>query len=190
MNRAKKITAIPAYGMGILLFAVTSCSSPGSQPAATAPVTAYFSLEQYFKAEAERLQQASPEIKKTVVKSGTEETRNVRIDGWENELRLFSESDINKPAWQQSYRVDSAGSTVTYHSLDPGLRTQEIIVEKQPDGQVRHIRIRNHVENMLYRSEEQLDYYPDSLYRIDKNQHVAIIGDNTYRITGTFPTRK
>lgn len=162
-----------------------SCTD--GEPAATAQTgRSYFSLETYFKAEAARLQKLSRPISKTVNKNGQQETHTVQIGKWENELMLFIESDINKAAWQQSYQIDSTENTVVYRSRDPELRTREITVKRLNNGAISHISIQNGVENMLYESDEQLDYYPDSLYRIGKKQHVAVIGENTYTVTGIF----
>lgn len=186
---SSKIVA-PAGVIGLLISVVVACSpAREEQPAASNAAPAYFSLKNYFRDEAERLQRASPKIVKSVVKNGSEESRHTQISNWENELMLFIESDINKPAWQQSYQIDSSGNTVVYQRLDPELRTVSISIERNADETIDHIRIQNGVENMLYTSEEQLDYYPDSLYRINKKQRVMVIGENSYTITGTLSPR-
>jgi len=150
------------------------------------PRRPYFSVETYFKAEADRLQKSAPLVTKTVNKNGEQETHAVRISKWENELMLFIESDINKTAWSQLYQIDSVGNTVTYRSVDPELRTQQILLKRDTNGDIRYIGIQNRASNMLYQSDEQLEYYPDSLYRIGKRQRVIVVGKNNYTITGTF----
>lgn len=169
----------------VLALSVWSCND--SDNASTAlPPTPYFSLADYFGQEAVRLQQSSPEINKTVSKNGEREEKKIQVADWQNEFALFIDADINKPAWQNSYRVDSTAAMVTYTSTDPTLRTKEIRVEKSKAGMVTHIRITNQVNNMLYRTDEQLDYYVDSLYRIDKRQQVRIIGESHYTIIGEW----
>src|SRR5690606_13810786 len=139
------------------------------RPAATTAVAhtgSYFSLADYFNSEATRLQQVHPEIIKTVSKDNDEEQRKIRIADWKEEFALFIDADINKPAWQNSYRTDSTDTSITYSSIDSTLRTKAIHVERSTAGTLTHIQITNQVSNMLYQTGEQLDYYPDSMYRI------------------------
>lgn len=125
-------------------------------------------------------------MNKTVAKDDAEEQKNIRVADWKKEFTLFIDADINKPAWQSSYRVDSTGSAVTYTSTDSTLRTKEIHIAKSDEGTVTHIRVINQVNNMLYQTNEQLDYYVDSLYRISKQQDVRIIGKSHYTVTGEW----
>lgn len=150
----------------------------------------FFGIEAYFNGEATRLQHLNPRIVKSVSKNGDTERREIQIDNWKNELTLFIESEINKPAWRTSYRADSLDTVITYTSLDPALRTQRIDIKKHGDGSVKNISIHNRVTNMLYQSDELLDYYPDSLYRINKRQHVRIIGESHYTVSGTIMAQK
>lgn len=181
LRRNQLVTA--CFACAISIWGI-SCSSP-SEVQAVNHATPYFSLEDYFRSEAARLQQLAPTITKTVSKNGETEQRSIRIDDWLDELALFIDSDINKPAWQNSYRIDSTKTSVTYTSLDRKLRTGQITVEKRPDGTIKHIGVANRVDNMLFQTNEQLDYYPDSLYSIIRQQQVRIIGESQYTVTGT-----
>lgn len=163
-----------------------SCTAPPKPNNVQGASELYFSLEAYFTQEASRLQELNPSTVKTVSKNGETEQRNIRVSNWKNELALFIDSDINKPAWRHSYKVDSTGTAVNYTNIDPELRTKRIEINKLTDGTIKHIRITNQVANMLYRTEEQLDYYPDSLYQITKQQHVRVIGESQYLITGAI----
>ncbi|WP_257670621.1 hypothetical protein [Parapedobacter tibetensis] len=171
------------FVVAIMLSAI-SCTTDDVQVANH--VKPYFSLEDYFQQEASRLQQLAPSISKMVSKNGETESHDIQIDNWESELALFIDSDINKAAWQSSYKIDSTMTSLVYTSLDPELRTEQITVEKGDDGTIKHIGVSNRIKNMLYQTDEQLDYYPDSLYRITKQQHVRIIGESNYLVAGTF----
>src|SRR5690554_5546870 len=144
---------------------------------------AYFDLAGYFKAHGEALSQKQAKIRKTIVKNGRSESKTLQIGDWEKELSLFVGSDINKPAWTPSYETTQEGDTLTYRALDPDLRTQLIRISGSGNA-VAMVYIKNQEENALYKSEEELFYYPDSLYRIDKRQDVRVIGINEYRIEG------
>lgn len=161
-----------------------SCTDSDTTPAPSTAGGPYFSLEDFFLNETSRLTSQALTVDKTVSRNSMSETKRVQISDWKNELALFIDSDINKPAWRGSYRIDSTGYSVAYSSIDPELRTQKITIEKQGDGKVKHIAIINHTGNMLYQTDEQLDYYPDSLYQINKQQRVRFLGDSRYSISG------
>lgn len=162
-----------------------SCADSATAPVSDkSKVNPYFSLEDFFIGETSRLTKLVSAVEKKVSRNGISEEKHVQIDDWKNELALFIDSDINKPAWQTSYRIDSTRLSLSYTSIDPELRTQKITIDKYESGQVKHIAITNRVSNMLYQTTEQLDYYPDSLYQINKQQQVRFIGNSQYLISG------
>lgn len=144
----------------------------------------YFDLKGYFEKEALRLSRSHMMVDKSVSKNAEKENRQLIIKNWAAEFGLFTGSDINKPAWKDSYRITSGARETRYKSLQPDMRTKEIVIRKDAGGRIRHISIHNETENTLYTSSEQLDYFPDSLYRISKKQQVLIIGTNNYSVKG------
>lgn len=163
---------------------LSSCNRPGDSDQAHSTVQRYFSLEQYFAEQVRELQQSRPEILKSVEANGKTETRSVKISSWEKELAPFTESDINKAAWTNSYSVDSGEHKIVYESIEPGLRTRQIVLTKAGSGEITGIFIHNKISNLLYTSDEQLHFYPDSLYEIVREQDVRVVGYNRYRISG------
>lgn len=146
----------------------------------------YFDLRGYFKAEATKLLAKVPEpILKTVIHNGVTESKRIKIDNWPRELNLFIESDINKPAWRDSYKIQQSDHTTIYMATDSTLKTREIIINKK-DDKVQWIIIFNYTQNILYTNREKLIYAPDSIYQIEKTQHVKLLGINRYTITGHF----
>lgn len=168
-----------------LLLACLACNSDDA-PSSPATTGHYFNLADYFGEEAQRLQGVNPEVIKTVIKDGKAEEQHVHLSDWRDEFALFIDADINKPAWQHSYQVDSTDTSITYTRTDSTLRTESIAIKKTNAGKITHIHITNRVRNMLYQTEEQLDYYPDSLYRIVKQQHVRFLGENRYTVNGQW----
>jgi hypothetical protein len=169
------------YNLFLFLLIFSACSVPPEKE-----VNSYEDIRGFFAAEAIRLGKADPEVKKTVARNDSTETRAVRNINWETELSLFTESDINKPAWRDSYQVSSQGGNITYLATDTTLKTREIQIQKDPQGRIRRISIRNQTNNMLYSSSEQLMYVPDSVYQISKRQHVILVGNNRYLVKGLF----
>lgn len=169
------------YSLFLFLLIFSACSAPSEKE-----TRMYEDISGFFAAEALRLSKADPEIKKTVARNDANEMRIVKNINWKTELSLFAESDINKPAWRDSYQVTAKGGNIIYLATDTALKTREIQIRKDPQGNISQIRIRNQTSNMLYSSSEQLLYIPDSVYQISKKQHVALIGDNQYVVKGLF----
>ncbi|WP_342648640.1 hypothetical protein [Mucilaginibacter sp. CSA2-8R] len=144
----------------------------------------YFDLKQFINADSARLNKLAPLVLKAVQhNSEKSQTLRVTIKNWGEELALFSASDINKPAWRDSYQILQQGDSVIYTALYPELVTRRMVISKNGEA-VKKIVVDNFTKNLLYQTKEHLVYYPDSLYLIDKEQKVKLIGVNRYRIAG------
>ncbi|MEO8884592.1 MAG: hypothetical protein ABI367_00920 [Mucilaginibacter sp.] len=164
----------------LLIALVPACKPDIKETGASAK---YFDLQGYFKTEAARRAKLSVPILKTVTHNGATESKRVKINNWPRELNLFIESDINKAAWRDSYQIQQTDHTLIYMAKDTTLKTREIIINKK-DGKVQWITIYNYTHNILYTNHEKLSYMPDSIYQIEKTQHVKLLGINRYTITG------
>jgi len=164
-------------------FFLLSCTS--QQKDTATGQNRFFDLTGYFQSQGEAFARKQAAIRKTIIKNGRSETKTLQIGDWEKEFSLFSNSDINKPAWVSSYETSRQGDTLMYRAIDPDMRTQLIQISGSEDS-IGMIYIRNQEENALYKSEEELFYYPDSLYRIHKKQDVRFIGKNEYQIEGSL----
>ena len=144
----------------------------------------YFAIKKYFQEEANRLSTTNPTVSKTVAQNNISQQKNIKIDDWLSELELFLASDINKPAWRDSYKTISSLSKVEYIAKDKNLRTRKIIILYDLKGKPKQISIYNNTKNTLYNSEEKLYYYPDSAYTVQQQQNVLVMGKNSYIISG------
>lgn len=163
----------------IVLFLFSSCSSKPDEHAQQQKY--FFDLAGYFKQQATALN--GKQVFKTVGKNKSTETKTVQIKNWEQELQLFTECDINKPAWKDSYQKNSTANVLTYTSKEPDLRVSSIkitFVGQAP----KKIEINTQSKNLLYHTTENLVFIPDSLYKITKHQKVILLGLNDYEITG------
>ena len=172
----------------VVLTGIYSCNNPAPSAAGQ-----FFDLKGYFTAEASRLHKLNPSINKKVVYNKSTQTTAVHIADWQTELSVFSESDINKPAWRRSYTSSNAEGITTYAATDTNLRTRFVIVKKQ-GNKVRVILIFNEVKQKLfgkwvYHTTEELSYVPDSMYSIHKRQYLRTQGLNNYYIKGLFDQR-
>jgi hypothetical protein len=170
-------------GLLLLLCGSYACNKPEIKE--TGAELKYFDLKEYFKKEATRLTKQNPLVDKTVGHNGTAENKKVHIGNWEKELNLFTESDINKPAWKLSYNVQAGDDSIVYNAKYPELETRQITIRKKA-GQVTEIAIVNNTHNILYNTTEKLIYAPNAWYLIEKMQKVKVMGANNYRIKGVF----
>ncbi|MEE1943497.1 hypothetical protein VRU48_00160 [Pedobacter sp. KR3-3] len=145
----------------------------------------YFDLESYFKKEALRLQKANPVVNKTVMVNGKSETHKVKIADWEKEFDLFIQADINKAAWRGAFSANTANGMSTYTSQSAKVPVKKLEVSFK-GNKVSAIRILVSNTNDLYKSNDSLSYYPDSLYQIKKVQQIRLRAEKKYEITGKF----
>jgi hypothetical protein len=164
----------------LILLGIASCKRDSN---AAVDTKAFFDIKGYFQADSARLTKENPLVTKTVTHNQIPETQKIHISDWGTELSLFIQSDINRPAWRNSYNVSNTENITVYTAKDPGLKTQRVVV-KTENGKLKYIMIFNHTKNILYENTEKLSYIPDSLYLIQKRQSVRVLGTDTYRISG------
>ena len=164
----------------MFLLGIASCKRDSN---AAADTKAFFDIKGFFEADSARLTKENPLVTKTVIHNKASETQKVHISDWGTELSLFIQSDINRPAWRDSYNVNVTDNITRYTAKDPSLKTQGVLL-KMENGKLKWIMIVNHTKNILYENSEKLSYFPDSLYVIAKKQSVRILGTSTYRING------
>lgn len=167
----------------LLLGSSYACNKPEIKE--TGAELKYFDLKGYFEKEAARLTTLNPKVDKSVAHNAETESKEVQITSWKKELNLFTESDINKPAWKLSYDVQTNADSTVYQAKYPELKTRRIVIT-QKAGQVSTIAIVNNTHNILYNTTEKLVYAPKAYYLIEKLQKVKIMGANNYTIKGKF----
>ncbi|WEK20321.1 MAG: hypothetical protein P0Y49_04100 [Candidatus Pedobacter colombiensis] len=145
----------------------------------------YFDIKGYFEKEALRLNKNNPLLTKTVVVNGAAETRKIHIPDWKKELSIFSDAEINRSAWKGLFGTTKNNEQELYTSDNEKVPVKEVLITKR-NGRVYGIRILVKNTNMLYNSADTLSYYPDSLYQINKKQHIKLMAAKNYSITGKF----
>lgn len=167
----------------ILVIFLFACQTPDKS---VKKELAYPNLAGFFKAEIKRLSKEKPTISKEVHLNKNQETKLSNQINWEEELNIFLVSDINKPAFKGLYKKHVEDGELVFSASDPKLKTRELKILKDNTGKIKRITITNHSENLLYTSDDYLEYCPDSVYQIVKRQEVKIIGTNNYWILGRF----
>jgi hypothetical protein len=145
----------------------------------------YFDIKGYFTADTAKLNKLSMLVIKTVTHNGVTESKKVKIDNWGHELDMFAGADINRPAWKNSYTIATGDSLILYKAKEDELKVREIIIKKEKE-KVKWIVIYTRTKNILYQTNEKLSYFPDSLYLIEKDQRIRLMGRNKYKIQGVI----
>ena len=154
---------------------MTACqnTTTGSQSAATSKH--FFDLEGYMAQEINRLQQANPEVDKTAALNGEQSNIQRKDIQFKEELNLFVDSDINRPAWRDKYRVDStlnsSGQVAsrTYTAIEDKLPTRKLEVFYS-NGAVDSLFIHYRSGSLITQSERWLSYSPGKGYSIKSIQ--------------------
>lgn len=162
---------IPLYL--ILGFVLTACAENEAPGADTLP-PAFFDLAGYMQQQIDSLAKQPMVVDKTIELNGKVESRQMSDVNFANDLRVFREANINKPAWVEKYRADTqrlSGShlIITYTALDSSLQTQSLSVEKDR-GQVRRVDIKRRTGTVLSDGRHELWYEPATGYTVRTRQ--------------------
>ncbi len=134
----------------------------------------FFDLRSYIDSEVERLQTAKVKVNKSITLNGVTETKQLDDVNFANDLRLFREADINKPAWREKYRAEVqalSGNHVitTYVTQDSNLMVQQLLVEEDQGVPIR-IEVERKTGTILSDGVHKLAYLPASGYSVKTQQ--------------------
>ncbi|QIX61668.1 hypothetical protein HER32_10950 [Hymenobacter sp. BT18] len=97
-----------AWLLGLVWLAAACSSDMGTTPGQPAPRSRYFALNSFLEEQAKQLNQRQPGVTKQVrLRTGGQETTQVKQLDWSKELQIFQQADITKPALRGAYTVDS-----------------------------------------------------------------------------------
>ncbi|SKB97497.1 hypothetical protein SAMN05660841_03397 [Sphingobacterium nematocida] len=144
-----------------------------------------FDIPSFFRNEIELLNSTKPKVTKVVKKDSISETKQLIIADWQKELANFTSIDLNKAAYRGAYQKDSIGNTVTYSFTDSALDLSSVKIVYH-NGVPSIFTINKVTKNLLYNTEENLEYIKGESYTIDKIQAVKTLGSHHYQIKGTI----
>ena len=152
--------------------------------------TSFFDLKTYFKEEAQRLQENKIQVRKKVTLNGEVEEKDLSEINFEEEFQGFINSDINKAAWLDKYRIDSAMvngnlQRLTYKASDKKLKTREISIQFEGDKPV-SIHILNRGDNAIAETQQELIYLSDQGYQLKGKQDMTLSAPRILDIEVTF----
>ena len=150
----------------------------------------YFDLKNYFNTQAGELNQQNITMEKLLINN--KDTQKVVINNpdWNVEFTPFINSDINKPALRDSYKIDSVFKNnklnlVKYISLDEKQSVSQIQLHIS-ENKIDHVFIENSTSNYVYNSARILSYTPFKGYTIEGEQDIILGSDLHYKIDVRF----
>ena len=178
------------YVFTLSTFCLLSCSNTPTTEADKVAELPFFEMQAFFEEEINRLNELQPLVKKTVVINQESETKQIDAIDYEKELKVFSNSDINKMAWFDKYSIDSLYDnnqlqSISYQALDEMLKTQKINIAFQ-SNEVSQIEIENKTKSFIAASDQKLIYTPSSGYSIQTKQEMAVGKDKEIKIEVKF----
>ncbi|MEZ4883754.1 MAG: hypothetical protein R3E32_03370 [Chitinophagales bacterium] len=184
----KKYVLICSYWLSFMVFSACSSKNPSIADASTANY--YFSLKQFFQSQIQSFQSQQIVLHKFASLNGELEKKALSEIDWETEFRPFVNSDINKPAWKDSYQIDSSANglgqlQVHYTAMNPDLRTQKIDITFGKDAVTpSFIEVTNLSRNPIYDTTEKLQYDVNKRYVIENEQKVMWMKPDAFKIEG------
>ncbi len=167
---------LPVLTLLFLAYACTSDPAPESMEAAP-----FFDLSGYMDGEIERLTEGKVRANKSITLNGKEEVKTGIEINYSNDLRLFREADINRPAWLEKYLVQEEQLSgkhkiTTYTVTDTTLIVQRLMVEEDQGVPIK-IAIERKTGTVLSDGKHQLVYEPGRGYSV-ATQQVNRFGDD------------
>lgn len=150
----------------------------------------FFDLKGYFQSEIKDLKNVRNITKITEV-NGQKETLKLDSIDFESDLKIFSNADINKPAWSDKYAIDSVKNDVgqlsklKYKSLDPELKIDQLELTFQNE-EVSKVFVSKSLSSAISKVNEKLVYTPESGYVIERDQEITISGKNDFKVEVKF----
>ncbi|MGI8892818.1 MAG: hypothetical protein ACR2GN_05095 [Bacteroidia bacterium] len=150
----------------------------------------FFDLKEYFLHQAEVLEKNQISVEKILINSLDTQRVSIEKINWKEELAPFINSDLNKPAWRDSYSIDSAFNnsnikSIAYKSLDENLPIKEIQIHFK-NKSVEHIFIEGASTNYIYNSAQVLSFSPATGYTIEGEQDIILGKDLHYKVMVNF----
>jgi hypothetical protein len=182
-------TQLPLNAFFALLFFFSACNNSVDT---TKTSNFYFSLKDYFNTEAARLKQENVLVKKTVILNDKAETKNLKIEDWNNELLTFSDADINKSAFVGKYSIDSVFkegklTSVSYIANENKLKTKSITLHfSDTESTPTSIDISLETKNTLYHSTQQLHYESKVGYSVMGTQEIRVLKKDEFQVKVSF----
>ncbi len=196
MSYARRLVAKPSsclylFFLMALLFAITACQQQPAEPvSATANQPLFFDLKGYMSGQVASLETEKPKVRKRVSINGKDEEQVAQHINFGEELAVFINADLNKPAWSDKYSRDSIYTEgqlqqLRYTAKEEDLKTQWMQVSFA-NGAVSKIELKNHASAAIVAADEAMTYTPGKGYSI-VHKEIPLMGEGkNFSVEATF----
>lgn len=149
----------------------------------------FFDLQRFYDSEALKLSASKAQLKKTTLFDGQRDSTILTQPDWHKEFALLLHADINKPAWKNSFAID----TVTHDSTllirytatenHIAVRLLEVTCVK---GVVVKIHCKSIADNFVYATTQEMWYAPQEGFSVWGSQKVLWFYEKRYEIKTAF----
>lgn len=151
----------------------------------------YYDLPTFINKQIGNLQKKGQWVRKHVSKDGHEHIIERGDIDWKEELDLFLESDINRPAWRGEFRVDTIDLereyVITYKTENKQIPVQNVVITIDKDTrQCLKVTVDRRSKNFLYQSDQSLYYTTGEGYMMKGKLSVSYLFDSEYSIESEF----
>lgn len=172
---------------------LSSCDDPAQQAAQPA---VYYNVGSFVSSQIERLNKLKPAVQKVLDIKGQKQQQTTSDINWTREFELFTQADINKPAFRNSYQISRPDSLTYHYKLKPGEKLTVQSMTVQLDSSTRQpvqIEATLTTNNPLYHSERQLLLESGPVdqkgwqvkhYRMQGFQQLTFFGKNDFFVEG------
>ena len=172
------------FGVLLLLILVISCNSESK----IQQTKKYFDLKGLIEKQIKILNTQKLIVEKSIMIADSAENQFVNTIDWAKELELFIQADLNKPAFVQSYQVDSSSMGVRYTLKNTEkLPVKYLDLRREGESGIRIEAFMSN-DNYLYQTERTLKLFSRNSqivdYQIDGFQKIVFGEKKVFRIKG------
>ncbi len=177
--------------LSLLLFYFSACINVEKKEATgTLAKSSFFDIEAFFDSEIERLSGKKPQLKKTILMNGEEESLVLKAVDFEKELRVFSECHLNKPALEDKYSRDSIFESgqlvkIIYETGEEKIKIKKVEISFE-ENSVSRILIEKNASSEVTSSSQVLTYQPNLGYTIESKQKFATSSEHQLKMQVSF----
>ncbi len=149
----------------------------------------YFSVSAFLQEEIAGHKKNKTALLKSIHQNGVVESKRIAFPAWEQELKPFFDSDLDKPARKNMYRADTlirgANSICTYTCTEKSCPVKLLRVYRS-GMQIDSVIIRMEITNAWFTNKQELRYLSRKGFFIKSEQTMTLARDTRFEISATF----
>ncbi len=149
----------------------------------------YFDLQRFFNSEAQRLSASKAQLKKSTLFDGQHDSTILTQPDWHKEFALLMHADINKPAWKNSFVIDTVNHDsillIRYTATENHIAVRLLEVTRVK-GEVIKIHCKSVADNFVYATTQEMWYAPHEGFSVWGSQKVLWFYEKRYEIKTAF----